>query len=78
MPTTRHHMRLDVEGCLLRWHRGSHHGMTHDDGRPMTNLEAKAELLRLFGQGVKYLPIGDCDTFDPEKGCPGHPVETPA
>jgi hypothetical protein len=35
--------------------------------------EAKRELLNQLAMGRKVLPIGDCDNFSYETGCPGHP-----
>lgn len=49
--------------------------MEHDDGRPMTDREARAYIAECQAKGWKLLPTGDCEGFDPfGKGCPGHPI----
>lgn len=65
------HVRADVEGMLR--HR-SFDCLQHDDGRPMTRREAEDALFSLHAKGVKYIPASaECDGFDPQAGCPGHP-----
>ena len=45
----------------------------HDDGRPMTLMEAKSNLLDELSKGHKVIPCGGCDNFDySRKGCLGH------
>jgi hypothetical protein len=75
MPATKHHMKLSIRGCLMNWGPRSHGGLNDDQGKPLSNAAAKAELLDLLSKGVEYLPIGDCDAWDPKTGCPGHAVE---
>jgi hypothetical protein len=71
-----HHFQLDVEGALLNWPLKRFKGMFLDSkGGVMSPDEAKRHLLRLFGKGVKYLPFGNCEGFDPVTGCPGHPED---
>jgi hypothetical protein len=68
------HMRLDIKGCLMNWSTKELKGMfRHDDDRPMSGIEAKAQLLNELSKGHNYLPFGECDGFDfRDKGCPGH------
>jgi hypothetical protein len=47
----------------------------HDDGRKMTAVEAKLELMEEIARGHKVIPCGPCDNFSYEKGCQGHDVE---
>ncbi|MBI2424173.1 MAG: phage Gp37/Gp68 family protein [Candidatus Hydrogenedentes bacterium] len=68
--TTRTHFSICVDGALRN---KSFDGFTHDGGRWMTREEAKAELLRLQAEGVQLLPMGACEGFSSETGCPGHP-----
>lgn len=51
--------------------------LEHDDGRAMTDGEARVYLHNLQCEGHKLMPTTDrCEGFDPfEKGCPGHPVD---
>lgn len=44
-------------------------------GRPLSRDEARAELEKALAAGINFLPVGDCPTFDPKTGCPGHEVQ---
>lgn len=79
-----HHMALSVEGALrnyptdkafIKAFKGS---VTDNEGKPIHPLKFRDELWKLHGQGVKVIPMGDCDAFDPVTGCPGHPIEDDA
>lgn len=72
MSARRYHLRLDVRGALRN---RSFDCLAHDDGRPMSRSEAKAELESLLARGVEFIPAGDCEGFYPEGHCPGHPVD---
>lgn len=65
----RTHMSASVEGMLRN---KSFRGLTDDNGNPMTRKDAKSELELLRASGVKFIPMAKCDSFDPQKGCPGH------
>lgn len=66
------HMAMDVEGALRN---KMFKGFTFDDGKPMPPARVKAELMLLRHKGVKLIPLGKCDNFDPENGCRGHQEE---
>lgn len=68
------HMRLDIRGALLNWDDRMFRGMFKtDDGRTMTEREAKLQLMDELAKGRNYIPYGDCPGFDPfNNGCPGH------
>lgn len=70
---TRHHLQGDVVGMLRN---RSFSGLQHSDGREMSRDDARRELERLRDSGVKFIPVGDCDGFDPNSGCPSHRVPT--
>lgn len=72
MSTTRIHMCLDIAGALRNGNLGY---FQHDDGRRMTDREAKDRLKLLQAKGWRVFPLGDCDNFDPQTGCKGHPCE---
>ena len=64
------HMRLDVAGAIKngigwKW-------VTGPDGKPIKKRDAINWLLGQLAAGKRYLPIGDCNDFDPENGCRGH------
>ena len=71
---TIYHFRLDIRGALRNWDDKSFKGMfKNDDGITMTPREAKDTLKIELTRGRNYIPIGDCEGFDPVKnGCPGH------
>ena len=49
--------------------------MEDDNGRTLSDKEARAEIARLQNLGHKLMPSGTCEGFDPfGGGCPGHPV----
>ena len=79
MSRTTYHLSLDVQGFLLHAKPRDYRGMfKHDDGRPMSPDEAKAELLAELSHGRLKLPYGPCEGFDYVKGCPGHPQPEPS
>lgn len=74
MSTTIMHMSLDIGGVLNNWPLRMLKKMLIDQetGRTLTAQEAKAKLLEMYGDGIRYLPMGKCDNFDSAKGCLGH------
>ena len=76
MPRTIHHMSVNLKG-LLRNYKGKKINIMQDDnGRVLSDAEARLHILNLMVQGHKLMSCSnDCEGFDPfEKGCPGHPV----
>lgn len=71
------HMTINIAGILgPRWKRKSLRGLFEDeDGRILSNTEAREMLSEMLAEGKKYFPIGDCQNFDYQKGCPGHSNE---
>lgn len=67
---TTYHFRLSVRGALKNQ---SFDGLLHNDGRQMTREEAFTTLRDSLKAGHEYIPMGDCDNWDDEKGCLGHP-----
>lgn len=46
--------------------------ISNNDGEQL-NDKAKRDFLEdLQANGYIYLPLGDCDNFDPKTGCKGH------
>jgi len=70
--STEFHLQLCVRGAIRN---RSFTGFQHDDGRPMTRDEALQALCDCLKAGKEYIPLGQCDNWDDEKGCLGHPVE---
>jgi hypothetical protein len=73
--TKRVHMSLSVEGAM-HWPARLRKDLLQDeDGRALSAAETLKTLRGLFAEGVRYLPIGNCDNFDDQQGCLGHPAE---
>ena len=75
---TKRHMCQSVQGWLNlspRDQRRSLKYTTRDDGTPFGGV---AELRQIFidakERGYRVLPICECDNFDYQRGCLGHPI----
>lgn len=69
-------MAVNIDGLLKAYTRRKITFMTDDDGRPMTDAEARREIAILQSKGHKLIPSGNCEGFDPfGGGCPGHQIE---
>lgn len=74
MKTIRH-MSTNIEGMLRNMKGKKINFLDDDNGRQMTDKEARVAIAELQAKGHKLIPSGDCDGFDPlGGGCPGHPV----
>lgn len=64
-----YHLKLDIKGAIksrdLSW-------FLDDDGNPVSQSCAMDYLLDMLTEGKLFLPVGDCDNFDHQKGCRGH------
>jgi hypothetical protein len=71
------HMSVNLEGLLRNYKRRKINIMEDDNGRRLTDAEARAEIARLQALGHKLMSTSnDCEGFDPfGGGCPGHPIE---
>lgn len=69
-------MSTNIEG-LLRNMKGRKIMFIEDEnGKAMTDKEARKELADLQSKGYKLIPSSQCEGFDPfGGGCPGHPVD---
>ena len=76
MAKTLVHVCLDIQGYLQNHTKKSEYAklFRKDNGTLMSADEAKRYLLDQLALGRKVLPFGECDGFDFETGCPGHPV----
>ncbi len=75
--TTRMHMSLDVRGAL-RWpQRRLANMFRRADGSYASAYEAVEFLFDQLAAGHKVLPLGECEGFSFETGCPGHDEVTP-
>lgn len=72
-------MSTNIEGMLRHYKGKKITFMEDDNGKPLTDKQARAEIARLQALGHKLIPSGNCEGFDPfGGGCPGHPVEEPS
>jgi hypothetical protein len=71
------HMSADIRGMLNNHSRkGSLKGVFKDDnGRPISDYEAREYLYDCLAKGWKVIPMGDCDNFDYQTGCKGHSTQ---
>jgi len=72
MPTTKIHMCLSIRGAIRN---KMFSGFTDKNGRKLSRNEAENFLFDQLAEGKKVLPIGDCDNFDYQTGCLGHPMD---
>ena len=74
MPITIHHCCLDISGGIKNA-RMWRNCITVDGRLLRTEKEVKAFFREQQAMGRRVLPIGDCDNFDYQTGCMGHPAE---
>lgn len=72
-----HHMSVNLDGLLRNYKRRKINIMEDDNGRKLSDREARAEIARLQALGHKLMSCSnECEGFDPfGGGCPGHPIK---
>ncbi len=76
MAQSKHHMSCNIEGLLRNFKRKKINFLEDDNGRPLTDQEARHELAEFQKLGYKLIPREDCEGFDPfGGGCPGHEIK---
>ena len=65
-------MCMDIEGALRNKSFG---GFTNDDGTPCSKKDVKKFLQEQLSLGRRVIPLGKCEGFDYQTGCPGHIAE---
>lgn len=68
-PSRKFHLRADVQGMLRN---KVFCGLTDESGIELGPAQAEERLRVLLASGVQFLRVGECDSFDPASGCPGH------
>jgi hypothetical protein len=71
------HMSLNIEGALRFYGKKSMKGLiTEDNGAEWTDKMVKDYLRDCLKKGWKLIPCcgKECEGFDHQTGCPGHPV----
>lgn len=77
MASRKIHLCLSVRGALTQSDRDLTplaKSTTVEGRRLRTGKEMRAFLLDCLAEGYEYLPMTECDNFDPKKGCLGHPI----
>lgn len=69
------HICIDLRGALTNWHDSEWRNCVTDKGRTLTPKEVQAAFLDELAKGRRVIPFGECDNFDYQTGCKGHPVE---
>lgn len=64
------HLCLNIAGALRR--RSLKGWFTDDEGREMSDREARDHLRMEQHKGHRVIPMGKCDNFDYQTGCKGH------
>lgn len=73
----KHHMSVNIQGLLDNYKGKKINIFNDDNGKQLSDAEARAEIAKLQGLGHKLICCSgsECEGFDPfEKGCPGHPI----
>jgi hypothetical protein len=67
-------MSLDIQGGINNAKMLK--GAITVDGKTLNTVKEVKDFLRgQLALGRRVLPMGDCDNFDYQTGCKGHPVE---
>lgn len=74
MSKRKFHMKMDIIGFMGKSDAEVDGVINGDNGRPLSARAARIELSKLLHEGQRYLPLGECDNFDPQKGCMGHVI----
>jgi hypothetical protein len=63
------HLSLDIRGAIAGtgWR-----AVSSPDGRRVKKAEAIEWLMDRLGEGKRVLPMGPCEGFSYQTGCPGH------
>ena len=70
------HMCSDIRGMLRNHTRKNSLDNIFRDaktGRSIGDAEAREYLYDCLAKGWRVIPLGDCDNFDYQTGCKGHP-----
>lgn len=70
-----HHMCTNIDGLLRNMKGKKINFLSDENGKEMSDKEARAAIAELQAKGHKLIPSGECEGFDPfGGGCPGHDV----
>jgi hypothetical protein len=75
------HLSQGIRGCFLNWTEKQwldalDYMTPAGPGTQFKSVKVlKNVLLDHIASGKEVLPLGDCDNFNPRRGCMGHPAE---
>lgn len=68
------HLSINITRFLEKGKNESLSGLlSKPDGSPASDQEVREYLSDCLLKGWTLFPVGDCNNFDPQKGCQGHP-----
>lgn len=68
-------MSASIDGILRNFKGKKITILTDDNGKKMSDKQARAAIAELQAKGHKLIPCGDCEVFDPfGGGCQGHTI----
>ena len=72
------HMCADIRGMLNNYRRKDSlkDVFVDDNGKKLSDYEAREYLYDCLAKGWKVIPCGECDNFDYQTGCKGHEIES--
>jgi hypothetical protein len=69
------HVSMNIAGALRNFGKRSMAGLiTEDNGAEWTDKMVRDYLAECLAKGWRVIPCGDCEGFDYQTGCPGHPI----
>jgi len=69
------HMSTNIESLLRNMKGKKINFLEEDNGKPLSDKEARLAISELQAKGHKLIPSGYCEGFDPfGGGCPGHQI----
>lgn len=66
------HVGLNLKGVLSNNDYMTLLAFKDEKGKTVSRKEAKNFLLDELSKGRLFIPMGECDNFDTNKGCRGH------
>jgi hypothetical protein len=69
------HLSQSVKGALRNWKAKdwkNNAKFFSIDGKRVSADALKDAFLTMLQEGIEAISVGDCDNFDPKKGCLGH------
>ena len=70
------HMSCNIAGLIRNTGKKSMKGfMSDENGKDLTDKEVRDYLRECLDKGYRVLPMGECEGFNYQTGCPGHEIK---